>query len=102
MDSTPGGALMRLSDLRDARVKNLNGKTLGRVHEVHAEGGRIVALTYGAPGLVERLTAKTHGHRIAWERVVKVTRHGIVVSPEGRASRSRKGTRQPSALQSKR
>ena len=35
---------MRLSDLRDAKVQTLDGKTLGRVHEVHCEGGRITAL----------------------------------------------------------
>ena len=40
---------MRLTDLRDKpRCKTLDGETLGRVHEVHCDGGRIVALMCGA------------------------------------------------------
>ena len=97
---------MRLSDLRDAKVKSLDGKALGRVHEVHAEGGKIVALSCGSASLVERLTAKVHGRQIPWERVVKVTASGVVIAPEARAkrsaSRSRQDTRRPSGRQSKR
>lgn len=100
---------MRLSDLRDAKVKSLDGETLGRVHEVHSEGGRIVALTCGAGSWLESLTGKSGGRRIPWECVVKVTREHIVVSPDPPqrkvktgASRSRQGTRRPSAPRSKR
>ena len=78
---------MRLSDLRDAKVKNLDGKTLGRVHEVHSEGGRIVALSCGAASLIERLTTKGHGQRIAWDRVVTVARKEVVVGPEKQLKR---------------
>ena len=56
-----GRAVIRLSDLRDARVKTLDGETLGRVHEVHAEGGRIDALTCGPGSFIESLTAKKQG-----------------------------------------
>jgi sporulation protein YlmC with PRC-barrel domain len=98
---------MRLSDLRDAQVKSLDGETLGRVHEVHSEGGRIVALTCGARSFIERLTAKKHGRRIPWECVVKVEWKAILVTsdPPKRklsASRSRQGTRRPSGPRSKR
>ena len=100
---------MRLSDLRDAKVKSLDGETLGRVHEVHSEDGRIVALTCGAWSFIERLTAKKHGRRIPWECVVKVERKAIVVTPDPpqrkpktSASRSRQGTRRASARRSKR
>ena len=92
---------MRLSDLRDAKVKSLDGETLGRVHEVHSEGGRIVALTYGAGSWFERLTAKTAGHRLPWDRVVRIGGE-IVVGPEPSASRTRQGTRRPSGQRSRR
>jgi sporulation protein YlmC with PRC-barrel domain len=41
--------LIRLSDLRDAKVRTLDGETLGRVHEVHCDNGRVIALMCG-PG----------------------------------------------------
>jgi len=106
---TLGGRVMRLSDLRNATVKTLDGDTLGRVHEVHAEAGRIVAVTCGPGSWLERLTAKAAGRRIPWECVVKVTRKQVLVTPEPPrrkpkpgASRNRQGTRQPSAPRSKR
>jgi sporulation protein YlmC with PRC-barrel domain len=100
---------MRLTDLRDKIVRTLDGDAIGRVHEVHAEGGRIVALSCGAASLIERLTAKSYGERIAWERVVKVTPREVVVGPEAPArkakavaTRSRQGIRRASAQRSKR
>ena len=48
---------MRLSDLTDAKVRTLDGDVLGRVHEVHCDGGRIVALTCGPGSFIENLTA---------------------------------------------
>ena len=102
---------MRLSDLSDAKVKSLDGDVLGRVHEVHCEAGRIVALTCGPGSFIERLTAKKHGRRIPWEFVRRVTHKEVVVMPDppqrklpGRpsATRTRKGTRRSSARRSKR
>jgi sporulation protein YlmC with PRC-barrel domain len=109
MDPAMGSDVMRLSDLRDAKVKNLDGKTLGRVHEVHSKGGLIVALTCGAGSWFERLTAKSGGRRIPWECVVEVTRKQVVITSgqpqkvrKPAASRSRQGTRRPSAPRSRR
>ena len=98
---------MRLSDLRDAKVRTLDGDMLGRVHEVHCDGGRIVALTCGAGSFIESLTAKEHGRRIPWEYVRKVSYHEVVVSPDPpqrKASGSRTPRRTPraSARRSKR
>jgi sporulation protein YlmC with PRC-barrel domain len=102
---------MRLSDLRDLRVKTLDGTSLGRIHEVHCESGRVTAIMCGAGSFLERLTARKHGRRIPWECVVKVDAKQIVVAPEppGKkapkkpsASRTRQGTRRPSAPRSKR
>jgi sporulation protein YlmC with PRC-barrel domain len=102
---------MRLSDLQDARIRTLDGERLGRVHEVHADGGRIVAVTCGPGSLVERLTAKSSGRRIPWECVRRIADGEIVITPEpaqrkpakpASASRSRQGTRRPSAPRSKR
>lgn len=102
---------MRLSDLRDLRVKTLDGKTLGRVHDVHCERGRVTAVMCGSWSLIERWTGKKHGRRIPWECVVKVDAKHIVVAPASRprkppgkpsGARTRQGTRQPSARRSKR
>src|SRR3954453_19158071 len=101
---------MRLSDLRDAKVRTLDGETLGRVHEVHVENGRVVALTCGAGSFIESLTTKRHGRRIPWECVRKITRKEVLVVPDppqrlvrkSSASQSRQGTRRPSAPRSKR
>ena len=85
---------MRLSDLRDAKVRTLDGDMLGRVHEVHCDGGRIVALTCGAGSFIESLTAKEHGRRIPWEYVCKVSRHEVVVTPDP-PQRKTSGSRTP-------
>ena len=105
-----GRALMRLSDFQDARVRTLDGEVLGRVHEVHAEHGRIVALTCGAGSFIERLTAKKHGRRVPWECVVRIGKGEVFVTsdPPRRLpkrpsdSQSPKGTRRASAQPSKR
>lgn len=111
MDSAEGGLLMRLSDLQDAKVRTLDGERLGRVHEVHVEDGRVIALTSGPGSFVERLTAKKHGRRIPWECVVKIERNQVVVvpnPPQRRSSgksteaRTRQGTRRPSGRPSRR
>ena len=94
---------MRLSDLRDKKVKTLDGKIVGRVHEVQCDHGRVVALMCGAPSLIERLTAKAHGRRVPWEEVVRVDEKAVVIGPKkASAARSRQGTRRPSAPRSKR
>jgi sporulation protein YlmC with PRC-barrel domain len=89
---------MRLSDLRDKKVRSLDGELLGRVHEVHCDGGRVTALMCGARSLIERWTAQRGGRRIPWEEVRRIDRDAVIVS----ASRSRRGTRRPSAPRSKR
>ena len=94
---------MRLSDLRDSKVRSLDGETLGRVHEVHCDKGKIVALMCGSPSLIERLTAKAHGRRVPWDRVVRIDKKGVVIGPEKvSGSRTRRGTRQASGRRSKR
>jgi len=102
---------MRLTDLWDATVKTLDGEKLGRVHEIHAEGGRVVALTCGPGSFIERLTARKHGRRVPWECVVRIGNGEIFVAPDppqrmpkkkANASRNRQGTRRPSARRPKR
>ena len=109
MDPQGWSHVMRLSDLRDKKVKTLDGAGLGRVHEVHVENGRVVALTCGVGSFIERLTAKSKGRRIPWECVRRVEAEHVVVSPDppqrkpaASASRSRQGTRRPSGPRSKR
>ena len=100
---------MRLSDLRDKVIRTLDGEKLGRVHEVHSDNGVITALTCGAGSLLERFTGRKHGRRIPWECVRRVDAHQVIVTPDppprkpkSGASRSRQGTRRPSARRSKR
>ena len=100
---------MRLSDLRDKKIKNLDGETLGRVHEVHCEKGRVVALMCGPGSFIERWTARKMGRRIPWEFVRRVDKDAVIVTPDppqwkakASASRNRQGTRRPSAQRSKR
>lgn len=71
---------MRLSDLRDAKLRRLDGKLLGKVHEVHCDDGRITALSYGPASFLERLTANSRGKRIAWGCVRRVERDQIIVA----------------------
>jgi sporulation protein YlmC with PRC-barrel domain len=94
---------MRLTDLRDKRIVTDSGERLGRVHEVHCEGGRVTALKCGPGSLVERLTSKSEGRRIAWESVLSVSADKIVVGaakPSG--SRTPRRTPRPSAPRSRR
>jgi sporulation protein YlmC with PRC-barrel domain len=99
---------MRLSDLRDAKVRSLDGEKLGRVHEVHCDGGRITALTCGPGSFIERLTAKDHGRRIPWEFVRRVAHGEVVVAPDPpqrltkSAPRNRPRTPRPTGRRSKR
>lgn len=91
---------MRLSDLRDKKVTTLDGDFVGRVHEVHCDGGRVVALMCGAPSLIERLTAKAHGRRVPWDEVVRVEKDAVVIASSG--ARTRPGTRRASGPRSTR
>jgi sporulation protein YlmC with PRC-barrel domain len=98
---------MRLSDLQDKMIRTLDGETLGRVHEVHCEKGRVIALMSGPGSFIERLIAKRGGRRIPWECVRKVTDDSVVVTPDPpqrkpSGSRTRRRTPQPSARPSKR
>jgi sporulation protein YlmC with PRC-barrel domain len=96
--------------LRDAKIRTLDGEMLGRVHEIHLDGGRVVALTCGPGSFVERLTAKKHGRRVPWEYVVRIRKGEVLVTPdppqrkarESSVSRNRQGIRRPSGPRSKR
>jgi len=108
VDPALGCAVMRLSDLRNAKIRTLDGDVLGRVHEVHCDGGRITALTCGPGSFIESLTAKKHGRRIPWEYVRKVKHREVTVTPDPTqrstksGSRTPRRTRQPIARRSKR
>jgi sporulation protein YlmC with PRC-barrel domain len=98
---------MRLTDLRDKKVKSLDGETLGRIHEVHVDKGRVVALMCGPGSFIERLTARKAGRRIPWEWVKRIDDDAVIIAADAlqrksSASRSRQGTRRPSARRSKR
>jgi sporulation protein YlmC with PRC-barrel domain len=103
---------MRLTDLRDKQVRSLDGKRLGRVHEVHCEKGAVTALMVGLGSLIERLTGRKHGRLVPWECVRKISGDEILVtanppkrkpaSKPASGSRTRPRTRRPSGPRSKR
>ena len=99
---------MRLSDLRDTKVKTLDGESLGCVHEVHCDAGRVTALICGAGSWIESLTGRSKGRRIPWECVRKADRTAVIVTPDpprrskAGAARTPQGTRRASAKRSKR
>ena len=74
---------MRLSELRDKKVRTLDGKSFGRVHEVHCDDGKVVALMCGPGSFIERLTARTRGQRVLWEMVKRIDRDTIIVASSG-------------------
>jgi sporulation protein YlmC with PRC-barrel domain len=98
--------VIRLSDLRGAEVKTVDGERLGLVHEVHTDKGRVTAVTCGPGSFIERLTAKKKGRRVPFECICRIERKAIVVTsdPPQRivASRTRRGTRRTSEQPSKR
>jgi sporulation protein YlmC with PRC-barrel domain len=73
---------MRLTDLRDKPVRNLDGKKLGTVHEVHCEKGVVTAVMIGPGSFIERLTSRPHGGRVPWECVRKVEADRIIVATD--------------------
>lgn len=102
---------MRLTDLRDKKVVTLDGEKLGRIHEVHCDGGLVTAVMCGPGSFYERLTAKKKGRRVPWECVVRIEPKQVIVVPDppqrkspgtASGSRTRKGTRRTSARRSKR
>jgi sporulation protein YlmC with PRC-barrel domain len=98
---------MMLSDLRDKEVKTLDGERLGRIHEVHCDGGHVTALMCGTGSFIERWTGKRAGRRIPWECVRRVTEREVVVTPDPpqrkpSGSRSPRRTRPTSGRRSRR
>jgi sporulation protein YlmC with PRC-barrel domain len=71
---------MRLSDLRDKEVRSAAGERLGRVHDVHCDGGRVTALMCGPASQIERWTGRRRGRRIPWEEVRRVERDAVIVA----------------------
>ena len=62
------------------KVLTESGKPLGRVFEIHVDGGRVVAMTCGMRGMTQRLTQSHKGHRIAWDRIVRIESDQIIVA----------------------
>ncbi|MEA3063184.1 MAG: hypothetical protein QOJ94_2965 [Sphingomonadales bacterium] len=77
---------MRLGELYDAPVRTEDGERLGAVHEVYAEGGRVVGLGVGAANLLERLLYRRRGRQVAWDDVVAIEDGTIIVAASKRKS----------------
>jgi sporulation protein YlmC with PRC-barrel domain len=70
---------MRLSALRDNKLRTLDGEALGRVHEVHCDKGKVVALMCGPGSFIERWTGQSRGRRVEWSAVRRIERDAVVV-----------------------
>jgi sporulation protein YlmC with PRC-barrel domain len=77
---------MRLGDLYDTPVRTEDGERLGCVHEVYAEGGRVVRLGVGAANFLERLLYRRRGKQVRWDDVVAIEGGTIIVAAKQRKS----------------
>lgn len=71
--------MILLSALDDQMVRLPDGRPIGRVHEVVADGGAVTALDCGPGGWVERLTGHGRARRIPWSAVREVRADAIIV-----------------------
>ena len=70
---------MRLAELLGARVVDGCGKLLGRVEEVHSDGGEVTDLGIGPATLLHRLTGTGGGRRIPWSAVTAIRKRIVIV-----------------------
>jgi hypothetical protein len=70
---------MRGADLQAKRVIAEDGRSLGRIFEVHVHDGQVSFIVYGARGLLQRFISSRRGRRIAWSAVVRVTPDALIV-----------------------
>lgn len=82
--------VIRAAELYGRKVRGQDGKVLGKVHEIHADGGQVRYLTVGAGGLLQRLTASHRGRRIDWEAIVAIDRQGLLVGDRPTRQRRRR------------
>jgi sporulation protein YlmC with PRC-barrel domain len=73
---------MRLAELCGKPIVGKNGTTFGVVHEVRAKGGKVEALDCGPGSFLKRMTGRSKGRRIPWQKVVAVTEAQILVDLE--------------------
>jgi sporulation protein YlmC with PRC-barrel domain len=85
---------MRLSGLLGLQVRTESGSLLGRVHDVRVDLGttepRITGLVVGEAAVLERLgigaphaQTRTRGRSVvAWHRVLRADRNGVIVRGE--------------------
>jgi sporulation protein YlmC with PRC-barrel domain len=71
--------MIRSAQLQGRLVVAEDGRRLGRVDEIHVRDGEVTVLTLGPGGLLERFRASSRGHRVAWDRVQRITEREIVV-----------------------
>ena len=83
--------MLTSSDLYGAKVRDPDGRIIGRVHEIHIRDGDVRSLTVGAKGLLQRFTASRMGKRIPWDAVSSIDGGVVVLSrvPKSRRSRTR-------------
>jgi sporulation protein YlmC with PRC-barrel domain len=70
---------MKLTELMGKPVRDSSGRSLGRVHEIHAVDGEVVELVYGAAGLFERLTGATQPTTVGWSQVDRLDHSAITL-----------------------
>ena len=71
--------MIRSAQLQGASVRREDGRRLGRVSEIHVQGGEVTMLIVGASGLLKRFTASPAGRRVRWDQVQRITAREILV-----------------------
>ena len=81
--------MIRSADLQGMRVVAEDGRSLGRVSEIHVQDGAVTVLVCGGRGLLQRFRSSRGGRRIAWEDVRRLAGHEIVVADRRPTSRAK-------------
>jgi sporulation protein YlmC with PRC-barrel domain len=80
---------VKLADLYGMKVVGPDGETIGRVHELRSNHGRIAFLDCGETSLIERFTSRRAGRAVRWEQVARITPDAIVLGPAKKAAPKR-------------
>lgn len=79
---------MLLSELLGKKLRDEDGRALGRVVEVRTKESRVEALICGRWGLLQRLANFRVGSRVAWSQVRRIEGDTIVCARATKSTRT--------------
>jgi len=71
--------MILLSGLDDKMIIDTDGRRLGRVHDVRARDGEVIALECGARSWRERLAGHGEARHVPWTAVREIRADAIIV-----------------------